>query len=85
MTQREYIDLANQVSKILKEKGGYIKGMGTGKYRLMDGEHNPIRNLDQQCINLLLEERLIVRNGLVYSPTFNIGNQIKHPEKSKKK
>lgn len=46
-------------------KGGYIKGMGTDKYRLMDASHNPIKNLESVVVDLMKAEEFIEIDGLV--------------------
>lgn len=46
-------------------KGGYIKGMGTNKYRLMDANHSPIKNIESQVIDLMKAEEFIEVSGLV--------------------
>ena len=46
-------------------KGGYIKGMGTNKYRLMDANHSPIKNLESQVVEVLKIENFIEIDGLV--------------------
>lgn len=46
-------------------KGGYIKGMGTNKYRLMDSSHSPIKNLEPGVVDLMKAEEFIEVDGLV--------------------
>lgn len=46
-------------------KGGYIKGMGTNKYRLMDASHSPIKNLESVVVDLMKAEYFIEIDGLV--------------------
>ena len=60
-------ELRNKVKDtILKlRKGGYIKGMGTNKYRLMDANHSPIKNLESQVVEVLKIENYIEIDGLV--------------------
>ena len=60
-------ELRNKVKDtILKlRKGGYIKGMGTNKYRLMDANHSPIKNLESQVVEVLKIENFIEIDGLV--------------------
>ena len=60
-------ELRNKVKDtILKlRKGGYIKGMGTNKYSLMDANHSPIKNLESQVVEVLKIENFIEIDGLV--------------------
>ena len=60
-------ELRNKVKDtILKlRKGGYIKGMGTNKYRLMYANHSPIKNLESQVVEVLKIENFIEIDGLV--------------------
>jgi hypothetical protein len=60
-------ELRNKVKDtILKlRKGGYIKGMGTNKYRIMDANHSPIKNLESQVVEVLKIENFIEIDGLV--------------------
>lgn len=46
-------------------KGGYIKGMGTNKYRLMDANHSPIKNLESIIVDKMNEEHFLEIYGLV--------------------
>lgn len=46
-------------------KGGYIKGMGANKYRLMDANHSPIKNLESVVVDLMKAEDFIEVSGLV--------------------
>ena len=53
-----------EVLRVLNN-GGYIKGMGENKYRLMDTTHNPIKNIETQVTNRLNDLELIKVSGIV--------------------
>lgn len=64
MKNKEVKDAVKDI--VLKpRKGGYIKGMGTNKYRLMDSNHNPIKNIDREIVDLMKAEDFLQVNGLV--------------------
>ena len=44
--------------------GGYIKGYGKGRYRLMDVNHNPIMNFGNEYFSQVSYK--LVQDGLVY-------------------
>lgn len=64
MKKQEVRDVAKDTVLKLR-KGGYIKGMGTNKYRLMDSNHNPIKNIDREVVDLMKSEDFLQIDGLV--------------------
>ena len=74
-------ELRNKVKDtILKlRKGGYIKGMGTNKYRLMDANHSPIKNLESQVVEVLKIENFIEIDGL-FRVLSNRGKTFEFPK-----
>lgn len=44
---------------------GYIKGYGSKLYRVMDGEHNPLYNVNKMIINSLIIDGKLKREGLI--------------------
>ena len=65
MTLKEKIVFIEKIEKELK-KGGYIKGFGGGRSRLMDANHNPILNFQNEIRNELLSLDKIEQSGLIY-------------------
>ncbi len=84
MTQKECIDMANKAIKELNA-GGYIKGFGAGKYRLMDKKSNPIVNFDSRIFALLTMESKVKQKDLIWIESWPNMAPIPYPEKTKKR
>jgi hypothetical protein len=44
---------------------GYVKGYGAKQYRVMDGKHNPLYNVNRMIINSLIYEGKLKQEGLI--------------------
>jgi len=45
---------------------GYIKGYGPKLCRLMDGEHNPLYNVNRMIIQSLIADDKLIQEGLIF-------------------
>ncbi len=66
MTKIESIKLVQKITELDKQTPLYIKGFGTGKFRVMDHNHNPVMNIDAATHAALLEDKKIKLSGLIY-------------------
>lgn len=76
MTRKELIESTKQTAKTLIKNNGYIKGMGTNKYRLMSENHTPLQNLDASVFYQLKENDVIYLDRLVYRPLLNANVEL---------
>ena len=73
MNQTETIKLKKQVITDLFNKNGYVKGYGPKLCRVMDGEHNPLYNIEREIIDGLIFDDKLKKEGLIYK--LNLENQ----------
>ena len=66
MTKKEVIQKAHDTNELMLKKGGYIKGMGTGKFRLMTQDHSPIENIDGRVVETMQDNGLLMLSNLVW-------------------
>lgn len=45
---------------------GYVKGYGPKQYRVMDGEHNPLYNVNRMIIMSLISDGKLKQEGLIF-------------------
>lgn len=76
MTRKELIEATKQTAKTLIKNNGYIKGMGTNKYRLMSENHTPLQNLDASVFYQLKANEIIHLDHLVYRPYLNANIEL---------
>jgi hypothetical protein len=74
--QTETQNVAFEVVKQLKYKGGYIKGYGDKMHRVCDGDHNPLMNIKNDVVECLKFNECIERTDLIYTPTGKINEII---------
>ena len=65
MTNKEHEAEEKKVLELLK-KGWYIKGFGARQSRVMDKDHNPIKNIPNSIRTSLLHDERIEQSGLIY-------------------
>lgn len=67
MTKKESEAIYNQVVQHFnKDTGSYVKGYGEKKVRLMNSNHQPIMNFEKSILNTLLDNKVLVKEDLVY-------------------
>jgi hypothetical protein len=86
--QKEQLDNGLRVAGILVKKKGYIKGYGNQLDRVMDGENNPLENISGDITRVLLHNKMIYLDGLVYRPqseaeTIKTTAGMGHPDEDK--
>lgn len=65
MTQSGLREFIFKLTQTMIEKKCYIKGYGD-KYRIMDELHSPVRNVAKGEFAVLVENKIVERDGLVY-------------------
>lgn len=65
MTQQETKQFIFQLTTTLVQKQCYIKGYGN-QMRICDHLHNPIMNISKSNFNVLMINKIIRRDGLMY-------------------
>lgn len=84
MTQSELRQSVFELINICIAKNCYIKGFGD-KFRVMDAEHNPVKNIDKRQMEILKLNNIFVLHGLVWNlrvlaNPFQIPLQIELPK-----
>lgn len=54
----------------LFNSNGYIKGYGATMCRVMDGEHNPLYNINKSIIMTLVSDGKLIQEGLIFKLKF---------------
>jgi hypothetical protein len=62
LTENEY---KIKIITDLFNTNGYIKGHGPKLYRVMDGEHNPLYNVNRMIIQSLIADDKLIQEGLI--------------------
>ena len=55
-----------QIITDLYNTDGYIKGYGAKLCRVMDGNHNPLYNINKELVNIMFAKETLVLEGMVY-------------------
>ena len=62
----EKLDLIKKTITDLYNTDGYIKGFGPKICRVMDGNHNPLYNINREIVNQLIEDNKLKQEGLIF-------------------
>lgn len=66
MTQQELRQKVFELTKTMLSKRAYIKGYGPGAYRVMDKDHRPVININEQVMRVLKLNKVVALSGLIY-------------------
>ena len=66
MTYPEKIKLVKKAITDLHNTNGYIKGFGPKQCRVMDGNHNPLYNMDKEILTQLIQDNKVKQDGLIF-------------------
>lgn len=76
MTQQETKEHIISLTNTLIQKKCYIKGFGD-KFRICDEHHNPVMNIPKHQFEILVENNIVRREGLIH--VLNVAaNPFKH-------
>lgn len=77
MTQQDLRESVFRLINTLIEKKCYIKGYGS-IYRIVDENHNPVKNIIKDEFNALLSNGIVIQNGLIFVLDV-LTNPFNHP------
>lgn len=66
MTQQELKQSVFDLTDVIVKKQCYIKGYGDKLFRVMDKDHNPVRNITKREMDVLRFNTIVVQEGIVF-------------------